>query len=269
MTADREKMFNLPGVVTALLAVLFVIQLMVELAPEAWEAAIVDAFAFIPIRLSYLFAPNVVIGELTNGAAVDARAQAHLALILNQGASVVLTPLTYAFLHGNWTHLAINSLTLAAFGSPVARRFGTTRFLAFLAVCAIAGALAHFVLHPFELVPVVGASAAISGTMGAIVRFAFTPEEPASDDEIDEMPPQPREGTIAPLSRLSSNRQAMFFLVTWLMLNVFFGMFPQAAGSSSAIAWEAHIGGLLAGLLLFDAFDRGEARRAPGLADEA
>ena len=53
-----------------------------------------------------------------------------------------------------------------------------------------------------------------------------------------------------------SNRQAMFFLLAWLAVNVLLGAFPQAVGVSSAIAWEAHVGGFLFGLLFFSFFDR-------------
>ena len=52
--------------------------------------------------------------------------------------------LTYALLHGSWTHLVVNSVWMLAFGAPVARRFGTTRFFALLAFTAFTGALFHF-----------------------------------------------------------------------------------------------------------------------------
>ncbi len=124
------------------------------------------------------------------------------------------TPLTYTLLHGGWTHLAVNGLTLAAFGAPVARRFGPLRFLAFYAACGIAGAAAHLLLHPLDFGPVVGASAAISGTMAAVARFAFAPGAPLGE----------RMGTMreneggAPPS-LASNRGAMFFLAAWFGVN--------------------------------------------------
>jgi membrane associated rhomboid family serine protease len=55
---------------------------------------------------------------------------------------------------------------------------------------------------------------------------------------------------------LPLNRQAMFFLIAWLAANLLLGAFPQAASASSAIAWEAHIGGFLFGLVFFRFFDR-------------
>ena len=114
------------------------------------------------------------------------------------------TFVTYALLHANWTHLAVNGVTLAAFGSPLARRFGAARFLAFLALTAVAGAAAHFAIHPFDLGPVVGASAAISGTMAASARFAF-----ARDAEFGAPAASRRASSLA---ELWSNRRALAFV---------------------------------------------------------
>ncbi|OYX84533.1 MAG: rhomboid family intramembrane serine protease, partial [Azorhizobium sp. 35-67-5] len=85
------------------------------------------------------------------------------------------TFVTYAFLHANWMHLGINLVWMLAFATPVARRFGTPRFLAFFAATAAAGAAAHLVTHTDAMVPMIGASASISGFMAAAVRFAFAP----------------------------------------------------------------------------------------------
>jgi membrane associated rhomboid family serine protease len=261
VNGDREKIFNLPSVITALIGILFVVQLATELAPAALALDIVERFSFIPARLTYLLAPDAVMRELANNDILDAESEIRLAMVLNDQRSALLTPITYAFLHGDWTHLSINCLTLAAFGAPVARRFEPARFLAFLALCAITGALAHQLIHPYDITPVVGASAAISGTMGAIVRFAFTPGARLGERRFARLREDGAEPEPAPLSQLTSNRRAMFFLAIWFALNLFFGLFPQAAGASSAIAWEAHIGGFIAGLFLFGPFDAKIARR--------
>ena len=81
-------------------------------------------------------------------------------------AAEVWTFVTYALLHADWTHLTVNSVWLLAFGSAVAWRFGTARFLGFFAMTAAAGAAAHLVLHIGEPLPLVGASAALSGLHG-------------------------------------------------------------------------------------------------------
>lgn len=241
---QREKLLNLPEIVTALLGAMAAVQLVASTAPATLVAGLFELFAFIPLRLSYLLAPGRVIEALGPDAPADIGAQL-------AGPLVWITPVTYAFLHGGWTHFSINALTFAAFGAPVARRLGAGVFLVFFLCCAVAGALTHFVLHPFDATPVVGASAAISGTMAAIVRFAFTPGARLGDyGAIDG-----REARTAPLSQLGENRQALFFLIVWFGANFFFGAFPAAAGSSEPIAWEAHLGGFLFGLLAFGAFD--------------
>ncbi len=253
MGAHKERMINLPGVVTALLGVMAAVQIFASVAPRGLVYSVYDAFAFIPLRLSFALAPQTVLDAL---AAQDADAQMQVVTMLSGGRAVYVTPLSYAFLHGGWTHLVINGLTLAAFGAPVARRLEPLRFLAFFAACAVAGAFAHYAFHPLDAAPVVGASAAISGTMAGIVRFAFTPGARLGENgAIDG-----REARTASLSQITENRQALIFLLVWFGANFLLGAFPEAAGSSEPVAWEAHIGGFLFGLLTFGAFEK-PARR--------
>jgi membrane associated rhomboid family serine protease len=252
---DRERIINLPGVVTAVILVLAAVQLVLEALPDGAVMALVERFAFIPARLTFIFAPGAVLRALAQIEPLNTETDAGLALILNDAGRAWSTPLTYALLHGNWTHLAINCLTLAAFGAPLARRFGPFRFLVFLAVCAVAGALAHLIAHPFDTMPVIGASAAISGTMAAVARFAFTPGAPLGERRFSHMRETGGQAAALSLSELASNQRAVVFLVTWFLVNLLFGLFPQAGGASAVIAWEAHIGGFLAGLLLFGRFD--------------
>jgi membrane associated rhomboid family serine protease len=249
--ADRERMLNLPGVVAALLGVMTAIECFAAFGPKGLVYSLYDAFAFVPLRLSFALAPAAALSSLTDADALGAEAQGQIVAMLNGGRLVYLTPLTYAFLHGGWTHLVINGLTLAAFGAPVARRLEPARFLLFFAACAVAGALAHYAFHPLDATPVVGASAAISGTMAGIVRFAFNPGARLGENgAIDG-----RETRTVSLSQIGENRQAMLFLVVWFGANFLLGAFPEAAGSTEAVAWEAHIGGFLFGLLTFGAFE--------------
>ncbi len=246
---SRERIFNLPGVITGLIGVLALIQLAVELAPLSLGVWTITYFSFIPARVSFFIAPKAALEALAD---VDGD---ELAALLNTARFAWWTPLTYAFLHANWTHLGVNSLTLAAFGTPVARRLGAARFLLFFSITAIAGALAHLATHPFDLEPVVGASAAISGAMAAIARFAFArggalgePARGHADDKDDSRGPRK-------LAHLVEDQRAVLFLATWLLANIAFGVMAPAPGGAGVIAWEAHIGGFLAGLLLFGWFD--------------
>jgi membrane associated rhomboid family serine protease len=158
--SERQPMFNIPTVVVATVGVLFLIHLIRTYAlPPADDQWVVLAFAFIPARVT----------EATS-----------LAGVLPGGdAARVWSFLTYAFLHGSWSHVGFNSLWLVAFGSPLAWRFGAGRFLLFSAAGAIGGALAQLGLHPGEVTPMVGASAAISAHMAP--ASSSPPADPSSD----------------------------------------------------------------------------------------
>lgn len=259
MNGERERILNLPGVVTAMLVVLALVQFALETLPDAAVLALVERFAFIPLRFSYLVAPQATLSAIAEGARSDDGAAA-LSMLLDGAGGAWLTPFTYTLMHGDWTHLAINALSLAAFGSPVARRFGPRRFVGFLAVNGLAGALAHWLLHPLDVTPVIGASAAISGTMAAVARFAFVPGGPLGERRLSQRRKPEEHPAAGSLAQLASNQRAVFFLAAWFGVNLLFGLFPEAAGSSNAIAWEAHMGGFLAGLLLFTLFDPESAR---------
>lgn len=258
--AEREKILNLPGVVALVVGVLAAIQFAMEALPSSIAVEVYSALAFIPARISFLFAPDAFMRAYA-GAFPPGVDQNDIDLVFNANGRPWWTLFTYALLHGGWTHLIVNCVTLAAFGAPLARRFGPGRFLAFLAVAAAAGALAHLAVHPFDLAPVVGASAAISGTMAASARFAFAPGAPLGEPGASSSlgGDDGRTGASA-LSDLLSNRRALVFLAIWFGVNLLFGLFPQAAGASEQIAWEAHVGGFAAGLLLFGLFDK---RRTP------
>lgn len=247
MKPEREKIINLPGVITSLLILLGGVEVIVEYGPPAISESIYSALAFVPARLSFYLWPGDVAAELS-GVALDPQTSSQISLVSGGGAAALATLLTYALLHGGWTHYFVNALTLAAFGAPVARRLGDRVFIFFLACCAIAGALTHFGFHPVDVTPVVGASAAISGAMAGIVRFAFTPGARFSTGRNSD--------PATPLSGLAHNRPAMSFVLIWFGSNALIGAFPQAFGSGEAIAWEAHIGGFLFGLTTFSFFER-------------
>jgi len=160
---------------------------------------------------------------------------------------ILWTPVTHAFLHGDWLHLGVNVIWLAAFGSVVAKRLGTLLFLVFFALGSASGALAHFLTHSAVLVPVVGASGAVSACMGAAVRFAFTRGGVSRHPE-----------TAKRLSLLESfrNPAIVAFVGIWLALNWVFGSgVVTIPGAGGEIAWQAHVGGFLFGVLAFGAFD--------------
>jgi membrane associated rhomboid family serine protease len=147
---------------------------------------------------------------------------------------------SYMALHGDWAHVTINCLWLLAFGPIVVRRFGTPLFLLFSLLCGVAAALTHLALNWGGIDPVVGASGAISGLMAAGLRL------------LPGRFPWAIPGGLAPIF----SRQILTFSIAWAVLNVVVGLIGGGfLGSEGAIAWQAHLGGYLAGLLLAGPFD--------------
>jgi len=227
-------MLNVPTVVVALLAALALIHavFMLVLSPEQ-RTEFLLLFAFIPARYDPGVQPDI---EWPGGVAGD-----------------LWTFVTYALIHGSVGHLLLNAVWLLAFCSPLARRFGAVRFLAFMAATAAAGAAAHLVTHFGELLPMVGASASISGAMAAVMRFAFQRGGPLGlwrDREDAYRVPA------ASLAASLRDPRVLAFLLVWFGINVLFGLASIGMpGVEQAVAWEAHIGGFLAGLVVFAAFD--------------
>jgi membrane associated rhomboid family serine protease len=237
VTRRSEPIFNIPAVVIAVIAACVFVHLarVYVLGIDSDEdLEFLVTFAFIPARYS---AGTVFSGELPGGWGAD-----------------IWTFVTYAFIHGNATHLLLNAVWFLPFGSAVARRFGTVRFLAFFAATAAAGAALHLATNLGSQQPVIGASAAISGFMAASARFAFQRGGPldllrGGDDDAYRVP-------AVSLMAALRDRRIVVFLGAWFGLNILFGVGTLAVpGMDQAIAWQAHIGGFLAGLLLFALFD--------------
>ena len=166
----------------------------------------------------------------------------------------IWTFVTYAFLHGSLAHVGLNSVWFLPFGSAVARRFGTLRFVGFFLATAIAGALVHLATHYGEVFPMIGASAAISGFMAGAMRFAFQRGGPLAMFQTGDL--SAYQVPAEPLKVALTDTRVLVFLFAWFGLNLLFGIGPlNLFGGEQSIAWEAHIGGFVAGLLLFSWFD--------------
>jgi membrane associated rhomboid family serine protease len=230
--SSSEPIFNVPLVVTVTLAVLGLVHGVRELvlSPQADNLLLLYT-AFIPARY------ETAVLHYPGGLAAD-----------------VWTFLTYAFIHGGLTHLGFNAVWFLVFASPVARRFGTLRFAAFFAMTAAAGALAHLATHPGDSGMMVGASAAISGFMAAAMRFAFQRGGPLGLlGRQDDLAYRVKAASLAASFR---DPRIVAFLAVWFGLNLLFGSgIVSVADSEEPIAWQAHIGGFLAGLVGFSLFD--------------
>lgn len=254
----REPVFNIPAIIVILIGLFLVIHALREFVFTFEQNAYVIRFnAFVPGRFLFHFSPDAVAGELTRLAQDSARLN-NARFFLADGSFQPWTVLSYAFLHGDFLHVTMNSVWFAIFGAPVARRIGTARFIALFVVTAIAGVLLHFALHRTDFIPVVGASAAVSGVMAAAIRFVFQPGGPLGPAVPGwRLPPEFSARLPAlPLADVLRDRRVMQFMLIWFGINLVFGLFSvQLGATSAAIAWEAHVGGFVAGFLLFSLFD--------------
>jgi membrane associated rhomboid family serine protease len=257
--AQREKIFNIPFVVVALVVLLVAIHALREFLSDELNAEIIANLAFVPGRFTFAFDPDRIAAALDAARAAGNSDVELERLLLGNGQPLWWTPITYALLHASWAHVGLNCLWLVPFGAAVARRFGNLRFLLFCVATAIAGALVHFLTHMDDLQPVIGASAIVSGTMGAALRFVFQPGAPLGESLGLRDPRQEHLTYRLPALSLAAvlrNRTAMVFLIVWFMTNFLFGVGSGPLGfADSTIAWQAHIGGFLLGLFGFPLFD--------------
>lgn len=257
---NRVPIFNMPGVVTASIAVLLGIHALREfILPDAWDIWALIHLALIPGRWSVAIDPSRIADLLTAASAagdpevMDAR-QAFARYIAAEPDASPWTFATYALLHGSWTHVIFNTVWLAAFGSPVARRYGAWRFGLVALVGAVAGGALHVVLDPLSTAPLIGASAGVSALMAAAARFVFQPPPAFTPAQPWHLAPRQRLQTIPELMR---NRTAVVFLVIWLATNFLFGIIALPLGAeATAVAWDAHLGGFLVGFFLLPLIDR-------------
>ncbi len=226
--SERQPIFNAPGVVVAVLGAFVAVFLAADpawgLLPDDTRGYLLALLAFIPERLGD--------GALPGG---------RLA-----GATQFVT---HIFVHGDFVHLAINSAWFLAMGTPVARRLGTVRFLAFFLLCGIGGALLFL---PFNGAPMVGASGAISGLMGGALRFLFVP---LTDGEPGPLASKARRADLLSLYDTLTDRRILIGIGAWTVLNIVAALAAPAVLEGVSIAWEAHLGGFFTGLLTIGLFD--------------
>lgn len=247
----REPAINAPGIILAVIGLILAVHALRGFLDPQTDLQVLVDYAFIPLRLYLGLWPESVadVGSALarDGTAAGDEQMAFARFLLSEGTSRPWTLLTYAALHGSWSHVIVNSAWLLAFGTPVGRRLGTARTLAILVIAAIAGALLHFAVHPLAVQPVIGASAAASGVMGAATRFAFGSFAmgiPANDTRL------------MTLTEIARTPRTAIFIAVWFGVNIVFGVFAtQLDIAPGGIAWEAHMGGFVAGLLAMPLLD--------------
>jgi membrane associated rhomboid family serine protease len=226
---SRQPAFNVPGVVLLLIGAFVAVHVARNfgLLPDD----ILERYAFNPALYSqaFLSAHNLDAGPLWLR---------------------VVPFVTYIFLHADATHLAINSIWLLAFGPVVARRFGSGLFLVFFFVCGVAAAAVQLAFSWGEFEPMIGASGAISGMMAAAIRMLPLQDLRSAQSSQPLMP--------------LMDRQVLIFSTVWIVINTVSGVtgFAGVGTELRLIAWQAHLGGYLCGLLLVGPLDAWRSRDA-------
>ena len=227
----KEPFFRAPKVVLILIAVLVCVHLAILLAGEDWRVWSLYALSFIPARISGSAPFPAIWG------------------------SQVWSFVTYGLLHADMMHLFFNSLWLLVFGSVVARRLGALKFLLLAGLSTIMGAVATLLTHWGEVAIVIGASGAVSGLMAAAIPLMYGVGLRLGDTYRMDI------ATVRPLRPLEilTNRRAFIFTLVWMAVTLFSGASGWTGASfmeEGRIAWEAHLGGFVAGLIAFYWLDR-------------
>jgi membrane associated rhomboid family serine protease len=233
--SDDNPTLRLPIVTIALLAIIGAVWVLLQGAdfdPRLLAASVCNF--------------GLVAGEITRLAPVGTSVPLGdgMACIVDADPVNVITPLTSMFLHGSWAHVLGNGLFLWVFGNNVEDSMGRLRFVFFYLICGLAAAAAQVIAAPASPVPMVGASGAISGVMGAYL-------------------------VLYPHARVN-----MLFIIVvivriipvpaWLVLLYWFGLqllaaLPELSGAQKAVeggvAVMAHVGGFIAGAALVKLFE--------------
>ena len=228
----RQPFFSAPSIVLWLIGTMVVLHLARISMSAVEQDAIIYQFGLYPGRYSPAF--------------LQSYSQTYLHSRMVDPGSVwerAIPFVSYMGLHATWTHLIVNSLWLLAFGPIVARRFGNMLFLLFFLVCGVLAAIVYLAFNWGGALPVIGASGAISGLMAAALRMLPSQTPWAV----------PGETPLAPLLA----RPLVVFTAVFVGINLVMGVTGLGIGGESGlIAWQAHLGGFAAGLLLCGPFDR-------------
>jgi membrane associated rhomboid family serine protease len=180
---------------------------------------------------------GLIPGELTLAAPPGTRFPMGEGLVcLTDPGRQVLNVFTSMFLHGSWMHLIGNMWFLWIFGNNIEDSMGHVRFLIFYLACGVAAALLQVAITPSSVIPMVGASGAISGIMGAYLVLY----------------PRVKVFAIVPIGiiPISVALPAWTMLLYWAAIQFLGGLVGLAAEPGGGVAFWAHVGGFIAGVVL-------------------
>ena len=164
------------------------------------------------------------------------------ARLLGDSSDTWTTIFSSMFLHGGWFHIINNMWVLFIFGDNVEAGMGKIRYLVFYILSGVAAGLLQTYVLPSSLAPMIGASGAVAGVLGAyLILF-----------------PRSRIASLVPLLFIFTIVEipAILFLIFWFVSQLYSGWFSIQGGGESGIAWWAHIGGFLFGLVMVFFFRR-------------
>ncbi len=146
------------------------------------------------------------------------------------------------FLHGSWFHIVSNMWVLLIFGDNVEERMGSIRYLIFYLLSGVAAGLLQTYILPSSQVPMIGASGAVAGVLGAYLILS----------------PRSRIASLVPILFIFTIIEipAVLFLIFWFVSQLYSGLFAIQGGGESGIAWWAHIGVFIFGLIMVFFFRR-------------
>ncbi len=201
---------------------------------------------------AFTYGYSVVPAEITSGRDIDGIVRiGGQGLRLYEGPTpIYLTLLTSMFMHGGIGHLLGNMLYLWIFGDNVEDRMGHVKFLIFYLICGVIASAAHIFFGPNSVIPSLGASGAIAGVLGAyLILF-------------------PHKGVRVFLFGRIAQMPALLVIGFWGLLQFLNGFGSLGTtGESGGVAYMAHVGGFVAGLVLVFLFRNAVVRREPRSAD--
>jgi len=169
-----------------------------------------------------------------------------LTLKTSQPIHPILTVFTSMFMHGGLFHLGGNMLYLWIFGNNIEDRLGHMRFIIFYVLCGIIAAYSHAISEPISMIPMIGASGAVSGILGAYLLLF----------------PRARVHTLLFLGFFVQvvRLPAVFVIGFWIVIQFINGLISKGVAAQEGVAWFAHIGGFIFGILMIKLFLKSKKR---------
>jgi membrane associated rhomboid family serine protease len=216
LSGDTRKIFNVPGVIIAFIAVFAAIHFYRSYLTDFQDFKILSQAGFSPARFflaAHFITPDQITSALNDGS-VRSSMNLWLFAALNFDVSVWSSPLTYAFLHGDNAHIILNSLWFLAFGSVVARRLGTVFFLIFFIAAAIFSAIIYGFLHQTMIIPMIGASGVVSAAMSAALLMPQEIQKNSNNQS----------GQLMPLRVAFRDKRVLATSAIWISLNLLYAV---------------------------------------------